>query len=501
MISSVIVIGSGTAGLMAALALKRHIPHLTVSIVRSTEVGIIGVGESTTPQFCEFLFSYLGLSRKRFYALARPTWKLGINFLWGAHPKFNYTFVPQLDGRYDDLSHPNGYYCTESFDNVNLASALMSQGKAFSAQPNGCPEITGGSAFHLFNPLVVKALETFAEERGISIIEAKVTGHTKNENGVESILTDDNRRFTADFFVDASGFRSELLGRALQTPYLSYDNALFCDRAVLGTWNLSENELLDPYTTVETMDAGWAWKIDHEHATNRGYVYSSRFLSDDAARDEFARKNPKAKIADRVVKYTCGRYAKGWVQNVFGIGNACGFVEPLEATALMVASSQIQTMVDLLKTCQLTPNSSILNFYNTAFAEFWDHIRDFLALHYRFNTRLATPFWHTCQNETDIFPIQPLLDFYTANGPTGFCRHFLNSPIGGKSQFGIEGFLVMLVGMKVPYHPHTFSSSEQSLFIQRCNHNRQQAATALTVNQALRYVHHPEWSWHGDPKT
>jgi tryptophan halogenase len=83
MIQTILVLGAGSAGLIAAISLKRKLPGLSVRVVRSPEIGVIGVGEGTTPSFPKHVFEYLGISRKRFYALAEPTWKLGIRFLWG----------------------------------------------------------------------------------------------------------------------------------------------------------------------------------------------------------------------------------------------------------------------------------------------------------------------------------------------------------------------------------------------------------------------------------
>ena len=267
---------------------------------------------------------------------------------------------------------------------------------------------------------------------------------------------------------------------------------------IVGSWDRTD-DFIYPYTIAETMDAGWCWQIDHEHAVNRGYVYSSRFLTDELARDEFLKKNPKAKTWDHVVKFRSGRYREGWVGNVSAIGNACGFVEPLEATALMVASSQIQTMVTMLIDSQLDPRPRMKALYNTSFAEMWDNIRDFLAVHYRFNTRLKNKFWTTCCNEVDVSAIQPLLDFYEENGPTRLARHLLNSTTGGKTQFGIEGFLVLLVGQKVPYRTNgPIVETERGVFRRHCEQNRARATSGLSVSEALKYVKHPQWTWFGD---
>jgi tryptophan halogenase len=141
MIQNVIVLGGGSAGFLAAIALKRKIPALSVRVVRSPDIGIIGVGEGTTRIFPKFLFEQLGLNPTSFYALAQPTWKLGIRFLWGPRPFFDYTFLRQLDWRYDDLPKRNAFYAADGMEYVNLASSLMSHDKVFARKPSNAPAI------------------------------------------------------------------------------------------------------------------------------------------------------------------------------------------------------------------------------------------------------------------------------------------------------------------------------------------------------------------------
>src|SRR6185369_8476194 len=142
MMKNVVVLGAGSAGLFAALTLKVKIPGVNVRVVRSPEMGIIGVGESTTPNLPFHLFEYLGVSPRRFYELAEPTWKMGIHFLWGPRKSFEYTFEQQMDVRSAGLSRANGYYAKDDFDYFCLQSALMTHGKAFPrSQSGGGPEI------------------------------------------------------------------------------------------------------------------------------------------------------------------------------------------------------------------------------------------------------------------------------------------------------------------------------------------------------------------------
>jgi tryptophan halogenase len=300
---------------------------------------------------------------------------------------------------------------------------------------------------------------------------------------------------SADFFIDASGFRSELLGKAMGEPFVSFASTLFCDRAIVGSWPRNKVPIL-PYTIAETMDAGWCWQIEHPDSINRGYVYSSAFISDDAAREEFVRKNPLAKTWDRPVKFRSGRHQRMWVDNVLAIGNAAGFVEPLESTALMIVCSHCELFVQFLETTHLDPTHTIRDLYNHVTESTWEEVRDFLSLHYRFNNLLDTPFWQQCREKVDLAGAAPLVEFYQENGPTGLCRHRLRNTLGSGNQFGLDGFLVMLVGNRVPYGcKHCPSEAERKLWNQKRAQFRAQAANGVTADEALTWIRHPAWSW------
>ncbi|MBC7782686.1 MAG: tryptophan 7-halogenase [Burkholderiales bacterium] len=490
MMKSILILGAGSAGLIAALTLKRKVPNVSVRVVRSPEIGVIGVGESTTVNVGEHFFEYLKIPRRRFYELAEPTWKIGIHFLWGPLPQFDYAFEPQMGFRAPGLSRPNGFYCEDRFDSMNLQSELMAHGKAFARQPNGAPDIPPWAAFHLENVKLVKALETFAREDGVEFIDAKVQGAERGPEGIAAVILEDGRRLEADFFVDASGFRSELLGKTLEEPFVSFAGSLFNDRAVVGRWDRTDEPTL-PYTTAETMDSGWCWRIDHERTINRGYVYSSGAISDDDAREEFVRKNPKANVFDRVIKFRSGRYGRAWVDNVLGVGNSCGFVEPLESSGLMMVCLQCNSFAEMIVNADPTP--SLRGYYNKLWAASWDEIRDFLTLHFWLNTRLDTPYWQHCRHDADVSRLTALLEFYQENGPVDFSPYQYGNTANA---YGIDGFLVMLVANRFPHRAkYVPTSAERQSIANRRIQYKALAQSALTVEEALAYVRHPNWRW------
>ena len=494
MIKTVCVLGAGSAGLLTALALRRKLPQLAVRVIRSPEIGVIGVGEGTTPLFPQMLFGYLGLKRKQFYAEAAPIWKLGGRFIWGARSGgFNYPFEFTFERRLPGLPKATGFYCEEDYDFVHVPAALMSLDKAFPRRPDGSPELLEYYAFHLENERLVTYLESVSRALGVVITDGKVVGVEPGLAGVTALQLESGERVEADFFVDASGFRSELLGKALGVPSISYASSLFCDRAVIGGWPRTD-EPIRPYTTQETMDAGWAWRIDHEGYINRGYVYSSRFAGDDEARAEFLGKNPKIDPEKtRVVKFTSGRREQTWKGNVVAVGNASAFVEPLEATALNNLALQIKLLIQVLEHSELAPTPSMIEIYNLRFRNWWDDTRDFLALHYRFNKRSETPFWRMCCEETDLGLLDPFVRFYRENGPTRMALHALPH---GRAIYGLEGHLAVLVGCKVPYEKrYAPTRQEQTQWRQLLAEHRRQADRALDVKQTLELLRRPGWSW------
>src|SRR5215471_1133914 len=343
--SDFVVLGGGSAGLIAAITLKRAMPVASVRVVRSREIGIIGVGEGTTPFFPQHLHDFLGLSTKDFFQRAQPTWKLGLRLLWGPRGDFTYSFDSQLGWRWNDLKRNNGFYCDDDMSDAGLYSALMKRNKVFALGPDGKPEMTfTGTAYHIENVKLVSYLEWQAVQLGVEITDGTVRQVGREGDNVTHLDLESGERVVGDLYIDASGFYAKLIGETLGEPFIDYSDTLFCDRSVIGPRLRDHHDSIHDSTTAETMNHGWCWRIDHENHINRGYVYASAFVSDADAEAEFRRKNPKVRDV-RVVKFRSGRYRRAWIGNVVAVGNASGFVEPLEATALMLLCNQCGTLV------------------------------------------------------------------------------------------------------------------------------------------------------------
>lgn len=493
MINSALIVGGGSAGFLVALSLAKKVPWLKLQLLRSPDIGIIGVGEGTTASVTHHLHDYLDIDPGEFFAQAKPQWKLGLRMLWGNRPYFDYTFNNQLETHYALLDRATAFYVPDDcdFSRVGVTSALMADDRVFVRGPDGYPVVGSDVAYHIENELFVSYLERKVREAGVPIIDGTIERVERDNRGVRRVVLADGRPLEADLFVDSSGFRSVLLGTALEEPFVSFKSSLFCEKAVVGGWARGD-EPIKPYTTVESMSAGWCWQIEHERRINRGYVYAPDFISDAEAEKEFLTKNPKVERA-RVVPFRSGCHARSWVGNVVGIGNASGFVEPLEATALDVICTTSRTLALTLNESEGWITPSIWKVYNSRVGRHWEQVRRFLAVHYKFNRRYDTPFWRACRADTDICDAEALIAYYREQGPRGA---WVNKILGVSDPFGAEGYFTMLIGMGVPYGTRTTPNPEQEASWRKIQEEFGHVTRgAYTVDQALQVVRHPAWKW------
>jgi tryptophan 7-halogenase len=493
-VRKVIVLGGGSAGYLAAIALKIRMPELSVTVIHSKAIPIIGVGEGTTFTVPIFLHGYLGLDPAVFHRLARPTYKLGIRFLWGPRERFHYSFTNQLDARLSELPKANGYFAFEDFEYGDIQGALMGHDRGFERQGDGGPLVTTGAAYHIENREFVAYLEKAAAEAGVVTVDDEVAEVETGEEGVSALRLKSGQTARADLFVDCSGFRSELIGKALGEPFESFRSSLFCDRAVAGGWR-REDEPLKPYTTAETMECGWAWQIEHDELINRGYVYSSAFVTDEEAEREFRGKNPKVKET-RVIRFDSGAYRRCWIKNVVGMGNASGFVEPLEATSLSVICDHTVRLIQALADADMEPGEKTRHYYNQYTARSWSAIRRFLAMHYKFNTRIDNAFWKACQETTDLAGAEEIVEYYQECGPS---LMWAAESMGRGDPFGWEGYLIMLVGQRVPHRNRRKPTDEErAIWLRYREGLATKARNGLGMAESLAMIRSDHWAWKPD---
>ncbi len=486
-VDKVVVVGGGTAGFMAALALRRAVPDVRVVVLRSKEIGVIGVGEGSGPPLVAFLHGFLKLPFDEFVRATRPGFKLGTRFRWGPRDHFHFPFGTFMDARVADLPRAIGFYFDRDMDHAAPTAALMTAGRVCGRKPDGSPALDWSAlAYHVENGRFAAYLEAVAGRVGVEVRDETVRHVGRDDHGVTGLDLASGTTETADLYVDCSGFASELLGKAMGEPFVDYASTLACDRAVVGGWDRPAGEPVLPYTSSDTMDGGWSWRIDHPDRVNRGYVYSSAFTADDAAERALRAADPRLTGPTRVVRFRSGRYRRSWVGNVVAIGNASGFVEPLEATSLVVIASRCQFLAELLAEGDREVAATVSDLFNSHTARLWDGVRRFLSMHYKFNARLDTPFWRHCRADIDMAGADAVVDFYRHVGPSTYLTPAL---VDSHDAFGVRGMLAILVGLGVPTaRPYRPTDREWAVWHGWTRQNAARAATGVTAEELLRLI-------------
>ena len=434
------VVGGGTAGCFAALALKRCFSALQVTVIESSTIPIIGVGEATTTLMPPFLHQQLGIDAVELYREVRPTWKLGIKFDWGLPGDYYFTYPFGAADPVDSYQH-EGDIRSQSFNSL----LVVADRTPLLREPSGDVRSllpTTKFAYHLHNAPFVAFLAKKAAQAGIEHVDAIVDGVVAGEGGVELLRARDGREIRFDLYVDASGFRSRLMGDSLGSRFTSYGSSLFCDTAVVADVPQRDG-VIRPYTLAETMNHGWCWRIPVEGVDHRGYVHASAFVSEADAIAEMRAKNPG--MGDTwTVRFRSGRHADFWKANVVAIGNAYGFVEPLESTALHMVIIELAYLIAGLETA---PDRQQISEINRRIGAHWDYLRWFLALHYKFNRRLDTPFWRACRDTVNVSGLASAIDRFREHGPWRSAAEL--DCLVGDPAFGPQGVVMMLLGQKV----------------------------------------------------
>jgi tryptophan halogenase len=240
------------------------------------------------------------------------------------------------------------------------------------------------------------------------------------------------------------------------------------------------------------MENGWCWSIPMMESDHLGYVFSSSHCSEDAALAE-ARGIWPALTNERVVRFRSGRHDRLWVGNVFAIGNAYAFVEPLESTGLLMITRAISSLV---RAFPIERDSAVMKrFVNTTVGRDWDRLRWFLAAHYKFNRRLDSRFWQDARAGVDTSGIENALEIYRTMGPLSILPRAIRASLIEEANiffYGLAGLDCILLGQKVPFPklerepPTAWRERRQTAlaFTQR----------ALPQAEGLRAVaEHPSW--------
>lgn len=399
----ILILGGGTAGWMAAILFAHAWAHkgVKITLMESSTIGTIGVGEGSTPKMRRF-FEDLGIPESEWMPACNATYKCGIRFPgWSTRPGYTSYYHPFFTLSDKDFvqsffhnvelrrkknikvhAHPNAFFVSHYLSSRNYAPVAQA-----------ASDYQTDYAYHFDAGKIGEFLKEKCLALGVKHLIDTVTNVNRSENGdIASLETGEHGSVVADFFVDCTGFASLLIGKTLEVPYHSYSDTLFNDRAVALPTALDKDKL--PSQTLSSgLKHGWAWKIPLTNRFGHGYVYSSNYCDEESAEKELREhiNQHDESVTARHLKMRIGRVERAWEGNCLAVGLSQGFIEPLEATALMIVQDTLENFIRRLEQDHFTDVNRQV--FNEKINLICDGVRDYVFMHYKLNSRADTPYW------------------------------------------------------------------------------------------------------------
>lgn len=398
---NIVVVGGGTAGWLSALFAKKRYPDANVTLIESTEIGIIGAGEGTVPQVL-MLFKDLGIDTADLILNTKATIKNGIKFTnWSKDGK---SYFHGFDGNpknleglndvdFENRDFPNSrlFAYSEKINNEDFCFTTMisDQNRVPYVKEEDIYKQYLSHAIHFDARILANFLKNKSLERGINHIDSKVVGSEISGNNVVSITLENATTINTDFVVDATGFARYFIGKLLNGEWISYSENLPANSAQAFFLNVENKKEIEPYTESIASDFGWIWKIPLQHRYGCGYVYDSRIVSNEEIKKEIVQKYGNVEFV-KEFKFQPGAFKNIWIGNCVAVGLSAGFVEPLEAMSLLQTTVTLDRVfneaVDAINTD--FPREQV----NKQCFSDSETIKDFLYLHYMTN-KTNNNFW------------------------------------------------------------------------------------------------------------
>jgi tryptophan halogenase len=406
----VLIVGGGTAGWVTAAMLRRAAPpEVTISLIESSDIPTVGVGEATLPGL-RTLLRYIGIDEAEFLLDADAIFKLGIRFLgWNPGRDYWHPFgaVTGPAVLVNDWLRNAAAGRDLPIDTM-LGQAIWDIAAArLAPQSAARPPYTGDLpvyAYHLDAGRLAQLLKVHAIEAGVRHVVDNVTSVEVRADGwISHVQTEAHGALHADLFFDCSGFRGLLINGALGEPFESFGRQLWCDRAVALNvpGEPASRGDLPPYTSSTAREAGWIWQIPLFSRSGNGYVYSSAYTDPDRAEAELrAFLGADDSVQARHIKIRTGKSRRVWVGNCIAVGLAGGFIEPLESTGIALIQDVGEFFVHFSP--DLAWDDTFAAKLNGFMDASYDFIRDFVACHYVTAARDDTPFWRDVRRDPAV---------------------------------------------------------------------------------------------------
>lgn len=413
-VEQVVIVGGGTAGWLSACLLAARRPELAITLAEAPDIPTIGVGEGTWPTMRETLAT-IGIAEAEFLSECDASFKQGSRFDgWvdgSAQDSYLHPFTPPPPG---DMAAMLQAWRTEA-PGLPFARAMTPQAlvcdENLSPRQRAMPDYAGALnyGYHLDAGKFAALLKRHATTRlGVTHVSAQVTAIADDEQGkIASLCLHDGRELAGDFFIDCSGLASILIGRHCAVPWVDRSDVSFNDSALAVQVPVEHGTAIASQTIGTAHEAGWIWDIALPTRRGIGCVFSSRFM-DDARAEEVLRSYIAVKVSGadiaalrpRKLTFSTGHRERFWQGNCLAVGLSAGFIEPLEASAIVTIELSIKALAENFPRRAETMGL-LADRFNQLFRYRWDRIVEFLKLHYVLSRR-TEPYWQAQRDPATV---------------------------------------------------------------------------------------------------
>ncbi|MDM7860691.1 tryptophan 7-halogenase [Alteromonas sp. ASW11-36] len=396
----VVILGGGTAGWMAANLMATLLPKeaIQVTLIESPDIGIIGVGEGSTPTLKRF-FTLCDIAESEWMPACNATYKVNIRFAgWSPQSgieSYSHPFISQVDTFTERAFEVNCHtrrlgLNTHTKPEDFLLNGVLAQQQKGPITPESFP-FRMEYGYHFDSYLLGAFLRDKAKSKGIGHVEGEVVDVQRHNNGdIATLKLKGGQTISADFFIDCTGFAAVLIQKTLNVPFQSFANNLFNNAAVVIPTSAQAIPAVE--TRATALSHGWYWQIPLQNRTGNGYVYSDLFVTaDDAEKELRTTLGVADDVEARHLKMRVGQLQQHWAHNCLGLGLSQGFIEPLEATALHLVQVCIEMFIDKWQTGNFTAQHR--DVFNQQMSKRFEHVRDYIVAHYKLNTRNDSEYW------------------------------------------------------------------------------------------------------------
>jgi len=443
--NKIVILGGGTAGWMTALVLKQIFPKRDITLIQSKNIGIIGVGEATTPHIVHFLKS-IDIDPFDVIKKSSGSFKAGISFEnWNGDGK---NYFHGFDDKLIDSDIPGVF---NGGANDILKKLLIDENSKFEdfiyqtklSYNNKVDLNKTAWAMHFDAHKFADYLENTGRSRGINVIEEEFVDAKFADNGnINEVVLTNDISVACDFIFDCSGFSRLLIDKVYNSEWISFAKHLPMKKAI-PFWLDSEDNI-KPYTKAIAMKYGWMWQIPLDHRIGSGYIFDSDYITEDEALAEAEEFYQQKLTVNKVISFEPGRFKDVWIKNCCAIGLSANFIEPLESTSLWLTVTQLEMLRHFLDTIELLDNDDIA-LYNEIIGKEVDEKLNFVYFHY-LTKRQDSKFWQEFKTKTQP-PVEfiPLLNCIKKNN----MRQFMFRGSLETGRFPMSSYLQVGYGLEI----------------------------------------------------